>query len=384
MRTLTGILICLFMAGCNQSPLPEVEQSQEGTPDSGLVILNQEQIEIGKITLGTLTREVLSKDIKAKGKLILRWQKNAFVGTMIGGTVESIFVNVGDRVSKGKLLATITSPEIIEVQQKYISTRSLWEFQKNEFERQELLNKEKINADKRLQEARKDLTDLEAKHQSLRMQMEMFNIPLEALNEGQIQPVAGIVTPISGTVEEMEITIGEYVEPNKTMFQIIDKDNLLLEIRVFEKDFPYISIGQRVTFTLANLGPGVYEATVISIGKTVEQDARTVKVIASFNNTSQHILPGMFASAEIHTDEQEVDALPEEAVTGVGTSDAFIYFTISPDSDSLIAFRRMGVTTGFAEDGYIQIFLPEPMPPDARVVVSGSYFVKSEALKQGE
>ena len=383
MRTLTGILFCLFLAGCHQTPVTE-EKSEEGTPDSGLVVLNEEQIEIGKITLGKLTREVLSKDIKAKGKLILRWQKNAFVGTMIGGTVESILVNVGDRVSKGKLLASITSPEIIEVQQKYISTRSLWEFQKSEFERQELLNKEKINADKKLQEARKDLTDLEARFQSLSMQMEMFNIPLEALNEGSIQPVAGIVSPISGTVEEMEITIGQYVEPNKSMFQIIDKDNLLLEIRVFEKDVPFISIGQRVTFTLANLGPEVYEAAVISIGKMVEQDARTVKVIASFTNTSQHILPGMFVSAEIHTDEQEVDALPEESVVGEGTDDTYIYYTCSKETDSLVMFRRMEVTTGFSEGGYIQIFLSEPMPADARVVVKGSYFVKSEELKQRE
>jgi cobalt-zinc-cadmium efflux system membrane fusion protein len=306
------------------------------------------------------------------------------VGTKIGGTVESILVNVGDNIFRGKLLATITSPEIIEIQQKYISTRSLLAYQESEFERQEILNKDKINADKRVEEARKDLTDLEARYQSLKMQMEMFNIPLEALDAGTIQPVAGVVSPIAGTVEEMAITIGQYVEPNKPMFKIIDKSNLLLEIRVFEKDVPYVSIGQRVTFSLANLGAEVYEATVISIGKTVEEDARTVKVIASFNNTSKHILPGMFASAEIHTDEQEVDALPEEAVVGEGTDDAYIYYTLSPVTDSVYTFTQMRVSTGFSEDGFIQIFLKEPMPPDARVVISGSYFVKSEELKQGE
>jgi len=383
MRTVTGIFICLFLAGCNSNPVME-DTSNNVMPESGMVVLTKAQIEIGNITFGTLTREVLSKDIKAKGKLILRWQKNASVGTKIGGTVESILVNVGDNIFRGKLLATITSPEIIEIQQKYISTRSLLAYQESEFERQEILNKDKINADKRVEEARKDLTDLEARYQSLKMQMEMFNIPLEALDAGTIQPVAGVVSPIAGTVEEMAITIGQYVEPNKPMFKIIDKSNLLLEIRVFEKDVPYVSIGQRVTFSLANLGAEVYEATVISIGKTVEEDARTVKVIASFNNTSKHILPGMFASAEIHTDEQEVDALPEEAVVGEGTDDAYIYYTLSPVTDSVYTFTQMRVSTGFSEDGFIQIFLKEPMPPDARVVISGSYFVKSEELKQGE
>ena len=384
MRTLAGIVICLFMAGCSHSLPSEEDKGQEGTIDPGLVVLNQEQIEIGKITFGKLTRRVLSRDIKAKGKLILRWQKNASVGTMINGTVESIFVSVGDRVSKGKLLATITYPEIIEVQQRYISVRGLLEFQRSEYERQELLNEEKINADKRLQEARKNLTDLEAQYQSLRMQMAMFNIPLEALDRGKIQPVAGIVSPIAGTVEEMEITIGQYVEPNETMFQIIDKSNLLLELRVFEKDVPYIRIGQRVTFTLANLDQDIYESTVISIGRTVEEDARTVKVVADFPNISQYILPGMFCSAEIHTDEQEMDALPEEAVIGEGLSNTYIYYTRSPEMDSLITFQRMVVRTGFSEDDYIQVTPLDTIPPDARIVISGSYYVKSAALKQLE
>jgi len=383
MRTLTGIFCFLLLTGCQQNRVADDNIPEETIP-SGMVALTREQASIGNIRFGALTREVLSNDIKGKGKLILRWQNNASVGTMIGGTVESILVNIGDNVSAGKLLATIASPDIIEMQQRFISTRSLLEYQKSEFERQELLNREKINADKRLQEAQKDLSDLEARYQSLKIQMEMFNIPLEALNEGVIQPSAGIVSPITGTVEEMHISLGEYVEPNKPMFRIIDNNNLFLEIRVFEKDVPFVSIGQRVTFTLANLGPDVFEARVISIGKTVEEDGRTVKVIAGFNNTSRHILPGMFASAEIHTDEQEVDALPEEAVVGEGTDGAYIYYTLSPETDSVYSFSRMRISTGFTEDGFTQVFLVDSLPPDARVVISGSYFVKSEELKQRE
>lgn len=242
MRIVTGILACLFVVGCHHTSPPE-ENHQSSIPDSGVVVLTRDQIHTGQIEFGTLTRKLLSKDIKAKGKLILRWQKNSSVGTMIGGTVESILVNIGAHVSKGELLATITSPEIIEMQQKYISARSLLEFQKNEFERQRLLNEEKINAEKRLQEAQKDLTDLEARYQSLKMQMEMFNIPLQALDQGKIQPVAGVVTPITGTVEQVETTIGQYVEPNKPMFQVIDRSNLLMELRVFEKDVPFVRIG---------------------------------------------------------------------------------------------------------------------------------------------
>lgn len=139
-----------------------------------------------------------------------------------------------------------------------------------------------------------------------------------------------------------------------------------------------------MTFTLANLGDEVYESRVASIGKTVEEDARTVKVIVDFPNTSQDILPGMFASAEIHTDEKEVDALPEESVLGEGTEDAHIFYTRSSESDSLVTFQRLHVSTGFSEDGLIQVVLTEPLPSEARIVISGTYFIKSEELKQRE
>ena len=69
---------------------------------------------------------------------------------------------------------------------------------------------------------------------------------------------------------------------------------------------------------------------------------------------------------------------------GVGTDEAFIYYTVSPESDSLITFHKMGVTTGFAEEGYIQVMPEDTIPKEARIVITGSYFVKSEALKQGE
>ena len=33
---------------------------------------------------------------------------------------------------------------------------------------------------------------------------------------------------------------------------------------------------------------------------------------------------------------------------------------------------------------FVQVFLSEPLPADARVVISGNYFIKSEELKRRE
>jgi cobalt-zinc-cadmium efflux system membrane fusion protein len=144
-----------------------------------------------------------------------------------------------------------------------------------------------------------------------------------------------------------------------------------------------LQVGQRVSFALANLGNQEYEATVKSIGKTVEESARTIRVMAEFRNTSPVILPGMFVTAEIHTDEQNLDALPEEAIVSENDK-PYLFYTTTNDGSTSYEFFRLPVKTGFREEGMVQVEVMAPLPAHARIVVKGTYFIQSESLKSSE
>ena len=350
---------------------------------NGEITLTVQQLKNAGISFGQIAKERLSLDIHAKGKLVLPPQNLAFVTTAIAGTVERVLVQEGKYVTKGASMLVMVSPELIRLQQEFISSLGRFQLIEQDYERQQALAKDKITSDKRLQEVRADYMEAKSRVASIQMQLELMNIPVDQVRMGSIQKSANITAPISGHVDKSMVHPGQFAEPNTPLMVLVDKSRLFIELMVFEKDVKYVAIGQRVTFELVNLGGEEFEARVQSIGTTVEEGARTVKVLAEFVNNAPSILPGMFAAAEIHTDEQELDALPEEAVIADDT-ESFCYYTQTPDGSDVVGFKKALLRTGFREDGFIQVEPLTAIPAGARIVIKGTYFIKAEGLKQEE
>jgi cobalt-zinc-cadmium efflux system membrane fusion protein len=174
------------------------------------------------------------------------------------------------------------------------------------------------------------------------------------------------------------ISLGENVTKDDAMFEVSCRKNLWLELDVFEKDILTIQKGQRVTFLLANAGNEIYEASVSTSGGAVLGTGRVVKVLATFKNDGQQLIPGMFVAAKIHTGEKEFSALPESAIMNMGTSNTYIYYTLEKEGSEKYTFKKLPVSTGYNEDGFVQVSFPDPLPGQARVVVNGGYYILAE------
>lgn len=374
---------CLFLLSCRSGSTESGDPENTSRSDTG-IILTAAQVKNGEIAFGSIGKKQLSFDIRAKGKLALPPQNSATVSSMSAGMIETIPVKPGDRVTAGQTLATIVSQEIIQIQHDFIAADNRCRLLEKEYNRQVELSREKITSDKKFQETEAAYNEVKGSREALRMRVQLLNIQPDGLLKGEIRHSASVVSPISGTVEHIEVNLGRYVEPNTVLFTVINKDRLNIELMVFEKDIPYVTPGQRVTFELANIGGEEYEARVVSIGRMVEEEARTVRVIGDFRNTSPYILPGMFVAAEIHTDEQDLDALPEEAIVTGPNNEVFCYYTLSDDKSPRLIFNKLLLKTGFREDGFVQVKALTTLPPGARIVTRGSYFIKAEGLRQQE
>ena len=77
--------------------------------------------------------------------------------------------------------------------------------------------------------------------------------------------------------------------------------------------------------------------------------------------------------------------MPEEAVVRLEGNEHIIFYTLAgKQTEDGTSFYHMAVETGFVEDGFIQVTPKEEMPPNALVVISGAYFLKTEMAKQAE
>jgi cobalt-zinc-cadmium efflux system membrane fusion protein len=336
------------------------------------------------IEFGNLEKKELSGDVAAKGKIVLPPQSKALVSPVMGGVVETIKVMPGEQVKKGDILALLMHPAFTSLQEEYIQAVNHFELIESEFQRQQKLFEEKVTSEKKLLETKTEYQSLKAQIASLEMRLGQAGLSTEKISRGKIEAFIPVRSPIDGIVNSIFTNIGANANENNPLFEVVCRRNLYVELSVFEKDIMKIRKGQRVTFGLSNIDNEEYEASVIAVGGSVEEMGRVVKVLSEFKNQGDVLLPGMFVAAEIHTGEEEFDALPESAIMNFGSDQTYIYYTSSGLSDATLFFEKAFVKTGFAEEGFIQIVLTEALPSGALVVINGGYYLRAEEMKNKE
>ena len=87
----------------------------------------------------------------------------------------------------------------------------------------------------------------------------------------------------------------------------------------------------------------------------------------------------MYVEARIQVDDNKTAALPDEAIVSSG-DDHFIYVEVEKNQ-----FKQVPVSTGAMDMGYTEIIPMETIPPGAKIVTKGAYYLLSQLTKgEGE
>jgi len=118
--------------------------------------------------------------------------------------------------------------------------------------------------------------------------------------------------PFDGQVTEKSVTPGEWVQPGKTLFTLVDDDPLRIDLSVPEAAVRSIQKGQKVTITAVAQPGKTYSATVSRIGGEVGK-SRSLIVEATLD-PQPDLVPGMFAEATIVVGQTPRPVVPKDAV----------------------------------------------------------------------
>ncbi|MEG3847447.1 efflux RND transporter periplasmic adaptor subunit [Microcoleus sp. herbarium19] len=126
-----------------------------------------------------------------------------------------------------------------------------------------------------------------------------------------------VVAPISGTVADREITLGESVNSaEQPLMSILNDSSVFATANIYEKDLNQVKQGQELTVKIASLPDRTFRGKISLIGSTVEGESRAVPVKALLDNPEGILKPGMFAELEIFTEKTAANilAIPVSAV----------------------------------------------------------------------
>lgn len=368
MKTYTCILFitaATLLSGCNREAASDQQASESASPTT--VKLSREQFDAAGIKLGAIESRELSGSISLTGMLDVPPQNAVTITAPFGGFLRSTPMLQGMKVKKGQPLAVIENPEYVQLQQDFIDTRGQAEFLQVEYDRQLALSKENVNAQKTLQRALADLNSMKARNNGLRARLKMLQIDPDQLSPEAIRSTIDLHSPINGYITQINAHVGGFINATDVIFRIVDTEHLHAELTAFEKDVPFIRIGQKIHITMGQSGEE-RTGTVYLVGKEVNAD-RTVRIHGHLDKMDPRLIPGMYLKAVIETGGKKVSALPEAAVVNFEDRN---YIFIQNDADPL-AFDLFEVTPGIRENGFVEVILPDGTPAPKAVVVQGAY-----------
>ena len=368
-------LLLLTLAACGTNQSEQATESTETEAAENKITINEEQVKQIGLLLGRTEIKIVPDLIRANGMLDVPPQNLVSVTAPLGGIVHETHLLQGTRVKKGEVLVTLKDPTYIQLQQEFLEIESLLKLANLELDRQELLAKENINAQKTLQQARNDQAQAEAKHQGLAAKLRLIGIRPEDLKKTGIQETLSIPSPISGFVTQVRINLGSYVTPQQELFRIVDTEHLHAEIQVFEKDVLKIKVGQLIRLRLVDEQMERL-AKVYLIGKEIS-DERTVRVHGHIAKHQEDLLPGMFFSAIIEAGEGKFTTLPEQAFASFEEND---YVFISEGKN---AFEMVPVNKGTCANGFCS-FTSDRDFSGKEIVFKGTYELLGLLKNTGE
>ena len=362
------VAAAFLLSACSGRETRQEDQQPKAEP--GLVTLDLEQIRTIGLQTGSLQQRGLSGVIKANGKLDVPPQQLVSISIPFGGFLRSTDLLQGAHVSKGQEIAVIENPEFIQIQQDYIEARSQLDYAKADYERQQELAKENVNALKTLQLAKASYQSLLGKTSGLKAKLKILNIDAATLEKGEIRPTIPVYSPINGYVTEVNANLGSFVNPRDVVFKLVDTEHLHAELTIFERDVRKVKIGQKVLFTLAN-ETVERTATIHLIGREIGPD-RTVQIHCHLDQEDKDLLPGMYLSAIVETGSNKVWAISDAALVSFeGKSYLFIQLKAG-------SYQMTEVKTGISEAGYTEVLLAPGLNPGSKIVTQGAYSLLSK------
>lgn len=339
---------------------------------SNLLQIQLEMLRDLRVTTAKAEQRPGGESVKVVGELQVNQDRYAEVGTPVTARIVRLIAKPGQLVRTGEVLAEAQSVELGRARADYRTALGRVELARKTLERKRGLGVDRIVPRRELQEAEADLAAAQA-------QLESAVATLDALG-GRTGGGAGgsrfpLLSPISGTVIERAIALGQMVEPGKAAFKVADFSTLWLVAHVFERDAVRVTLGTPARATLAAFPGQSFTGNVAYVGHQVEVSSRTIPVRVSLPNPQRLFQPGMSASAwlQVSAGRQPILVVPVAALQRLRES----WVVFVPQSDRAFEVRVVG--RGRDLEGEVEIL--NGLRHGETVVVDGAFLLKAEAEK---
>ncbi len=340
--------------------------------------LTEEEMKEFGIEVRTAGPGLIKVHVNLPGEVTVNADRLGHVIPRVPGIVREVKKTLGDKVQTGEVMAVLESRELADAKSAYLAAKERVELALANFRREKELWNKKISSEQEYLEAKQTLAEVRIELRSAKQKLHALGFSETFLEKLPAHPDVDytryeIRAPFDGTVIEKHITIGEVLNEESEAFVIVDLDTVWVNLSVYQKDLPFVQIGQNTTIST---GRGLPEAqgTISYLGPMVGEDTRTAPARVVLSNKDGRWKPGLFVNARVAVSEIEAAvAVPKTAVQTMEDQPSIFVRTEE-------GFEPRVVSLGRSNEVNIEVL--SGLEKGERYVSKGAFTLKAEIGKE--
>lgn len=390
------LFVSFVFSGCNlHKKIKQVSEYKR-------IVLDSQQEQNANIQTEILRDRLiqLSITIPAKFEPVAQFLDRTYAP--INGKITKIFVGIGDIVKKGQPLIEIKSDAIGQIQLEFLDAYIMLDSEvaqmkaqsnlsMSAYKRENILYREGISsraeyevAKAQMLKDRINLQSLKDKEKAIKkvyaQRMALYGgdegTILEAARTKKIYPYITLRANKHGIVLLRKVNPGEIIAQDQELFNIADLSMIWLVGFAFEKDVPYLKVGQNVTGVLEEQPSKHIKGELSYVASVLDPDKRTLTVIADVPNKDFSIKPNTYSEMIVDTGKIKALAVPNTALQKYGDY-TFAYVKVAPHT-----YEERRIELGQSNNKYTEV--KSGLKLGEEVVSNGSFSLLGESIKKKE
>jgi cobalt-zinc-cadmium efflux system membrane fusion protein len=292
---LPALLLATLLAACQGKQ--EAPRSAEAE-DPSIIAVSPELLK--KLTIAAVGAGEIAETLRVPARIEVDEQRVARIGAAVTGRLTDLRVELGQRVRRGEVLATLHSAELSAAQLIYLKALSQEGLQQRAVSRAKLLFESDVISAAELQRRESELLQAQAERHASHDQLMVLGMTaadIRKLSETRsVHSLSSVTATLDGAVIKRKVVQGEVVQPGDALFTVADLSHVWLVAEVPEQQAGQVRTGGASEAEIPALENQRIQGKLIFVSDTVKPDTRTVTARMDVENPELLIKPGMLAS----------------------------------------------------------------------------------------
>src|SRR5665647_124074 len=326
------------------------------TIDPDAIRMTPEAAQLANVLTSKVSKQSPVKELRLYGKVQADERLLQSQVSYLPGRIEKLLVNfTGEVVRKGQTLAVIYSPDLVTAQQELLETAAT------------------KGTQPALYEATKD---------KLR-QWKLTEKQIEAIEtSGKVKTEFEVFASATGIVSARRVNTGDYISPGSVLFDIADLSHVWIMFDAYESDLPYLTMGQKVTYTIQALPGTSYSGKITFIDPVLDPNTRIARVRIEINDPGGKLKPEMFATGIVQANLKEYKdklVIPRTAVLWTGKR-SVVYVKQAKTTEPIFKIREIELGPMLGSSYVVMNGLKD----GEEIVTQGAFSVDASAQLEGK